>query len=573
MPTVYSSPMGPKPQFELTDGTPAVGYKLFTYVGGSVNTKQTTYTDYTGGSANTNPIVLNTLGQPSTEIWLAAGVSYKFVLAPPTDTDPPSSPIWTIDGLRGINDASVSVDQWIAGPVATYSLPNQFTLAGDQTSTFHVGRRVKAISLGPLYGTITNSAYVTSTTVTVAWDSGALDPSVTNPSIWYGLISYTNSSIGSMGMQTNPVTTKGDLIVRNATTLARLGVGADGTVLIADSAASTGVSWGATASFSNRLINGQFQIDQRVNSATARSDDTYCLDRWYVLTQTASVQVTQQTDQEDGTPFNIRLTQNQAAAQRMGLAQIIESKNCKDLRAKVVAMAARVRISNSQAVRYAILEWTGTADSVTSDVVNDWTSSTYTAGNFFLAANLTVTAVGSITPNAATWTDLTTLSATLGSSGNNLIIFIWTEGTAAQNVTLDIGRARFGAGASAPTIPLPSYSDELLRCNRYYWKSFAMATAPAQNAGTTGAISAQSRNGTGAGGVGAFVVFPCRMFASPTITTYNPSAANANWRAGAVDDAVVTVDQTNDWSVALESSTAVSLAQQCRIHVTAEAEL
>ena len=66
MPTVYSSPMGPKPQFELTDGTPAVGYKLFTYVGGSVNTKQPTYTDYTGGSSNTNPIVLNTLGQPST---------------------------------------------------------------------------------------------------------------------------------------------------------------------------------------------------------------------------------------------------------------------------------------------------------------------------------------------------------------------------------------------------------------------------------------------------------------------------------------------------------------------------
>ena len=57
-------------------------------------------------------------------------------------------------------------------------------------------------------------------------------------------------------------------------------------------------------------------------------------------------------------------------------------------------------------------------------------------------------------------------------------------------------------------------------------------------------IYAQARNGTGAGGVGAFVVFPCRMFASPTITTYNPSAANANWRAGAVDDAVVTVDDS-----------------------------
>ena len=47
---------GPKPQFELTDGTPAVGYKLFTYVGGSVNTSSRPRTPTTrAGSANTNP--------------------------------------------------------------------------------------------------------------------------------------------------------------------------------------------------------------------------------------------------------------------------------------------------------------------------------------------------------------------------------------------------------------------------------------------------------------------------------------------------------------------------------------
>lgn len=194
MPTVYCSPFGPKPQFELTDGTPTVGYKLFTYVGGSVNTKQTTYTDYTGGSANTNPIVLNTLGQPSTEIWLAAGVSYKFVLAPSTDTDPPSSPVWTIDGLRGINDASVSVDQWVSGPAPTYINATQFSLVGDQTSTFHIGRRIKAtVTAGTVYGTITNSAFAAVTTVTVSLDSGTLDSGLS--AVSYGLLSATGQSI------------------------------------------------------------------------------------------------------------------------------------------------------------------------------------------------------------------------------------------------------------------------------------------------------------------------------------------------------------------------------------------
>lgn len=43
-------------------------------------------------------------------------------------------------------------------------------------------------------------------------------------------------------------TTKGDLLVRNATTVTRLGVGANDYVLTADSAASTGVKWAAVAS-------------------------------------------------------------------------------------------------------------------------------------------------------------------------------------------------------------------------------------------------------------------------------------------------------------------------------------
>lgn len=41
----------------------------------------------------------------------------------------------------------------------------------------------------------------------------------------------------------SPVTTKGDLIVKNATTNVRLAVGTDGQSLVADSTAATGVAW------------------------------------------------------------------------------------------------------------------------------------------------------------------------------------------------------------------------------------------------------------------------------------------------------------------------------------------
>jgi hypothetical protein len=197
MPSVNCSPFGPKPQIELAAGTPAVGYKLFFYVAGSVNTKQNTYTDSTGLVANTNPLLLNSLGQPTTEIWFTAGQSYKVVLAPSTDTDPPTSPVWSVDNLRGINDTSVTIDQWVAGPAPTYINATQFSLVGDQTSIFQVGRRIKAtVTAGTVYGRISVSAFAAVTTVTVVLDSGALDAGLS--AVSYGLLSATNPSVPTL---------------------------------------------------------------------------------------------------------------------------------------------------------------------------------------------------------------------------------------------------------------------------------------------------------------------------------------------------------------------------------------
>ena len=207
--SVNCSPFGPKPQFELSSGVPAIGGQLFFYAAGSVNTKQTTYTDSTGSVANTNPIILNSLGNPTnTEIWFTSGLAYKVVYAPVGDTDPPSSPIWTIDNLRGINDTTVSISEWIAGPTPTYIGATSFSLVGDQTSTFMIGRRVKTTnSGGTVYGTITNSAYTTLTTVTVVNDSGVIDSGLS--AVSYGLLSATNQSIPTVNNATNAINLAG----------------------------------------------------------------------------------------------------------------------------------------------------------------------------------------------------------------------------------------------------------------------------------------------------------------------------------------------------------------------------
>ena len=233
----------------------------------------------------------------------------------------------------------------------------------------------------------------------------------------------------------------------------------------------------------NLLINPHGRVNQRQPASNA--DDTYGHDRWVALTQTGTIAVSTLADVEDGTPSMMRLTQSQASAQRMGYAQIIEGANCKHLRGKAVVLGGRLRYSSAAAVRYAILEWTGTEDVVTSDVVNSWTNGTFTAGNFFLASNLTVRAVGSLTPAAATLADLTALTAALGSAFNNLIVLVWTEGTAAQNATLDLS-LQFERGTVPPGREFRPIGIEQALCQRYYEKSYDPNVAPGTSTSAPG---------------------------------------------------------------------------------------
>ena len=89
--------LSPLPVMQFNQGgVPLNGGKLFTYIAGTT-TKLTTYTDATGGTPNTNPIILDSNGQCS--VWLVPSVSYKLTLSPATDTDPPTNPFWTEDHI------------------------------------------------------------------------------------------------------------------------------------------------------------------------------------------------------------------------------------------------------------------------------------------------------------------------------------------------------------------------------------------------------------------------------------------------------------------------------------------
>ena len=85
-------------QFLDGNGNIATGYKLFTYLAGTT-TKEPVYTDVAGTIPHSNPIVLNSIGRPPSPIFINNAKNYKFVLATPTDSDPPASPVYTADNV------------------------------------------------------------------------------------------------------------------------------------------------------------------------------------------------------------------------------------------------------------------------------------------------------------------------------------------------------------------------------------------------------------------------------------------------------------------------------------------
>lgn len=146
-----------------------------------------------------------------------------------------------------------------------------------------------------------------------------------------------------------------------------------------------------------------------------------------------------------------------------------------------------------------------------------------------------------------------------------------------NGATFQLSGVKLEIGAAATQFDRRPLSLEMLLCQRYYRKTFPEGTAPAQNSGVlSGALAVQAASNT-ANTLGYFWGFDPPMRAAPTIITYNPSAANANWRnTTAGSDAVVNVDSVNvggKGALIAEQTTALTASQTYRIHATADARL
>ncbi len=115
-----SAELAPLPQFfwPAITGAAGNGYQLFTYAAGTT-TPLATYTDQTGLTPNTNPVILNASGFAS--VWIGNS-SYKFALY-----DANSNLIWTQDNIQSIATQIAAITTTFQSVTMSYT---QFQTAG-----------------------------------------------------------------------------------------------------------------------------------------------------------------------------------------------------------------------------------------------------------------------------------------------------------------------------------------------------------------------------------------------------------------------------------------------------------
>jgi hypothetical protein len=279
---------------------------------------------------------------------------------------------------------------------------------------------------------------------------------------------------------------------------------------------------GGAAVNKNYLINGGFAVAQRgtsfTASATANNNDAYTLDRWYILSDTNDViDVTQDTSTvPTNGQFAIALDV-ETANKKFGIATIIENKDVIGLVGNTVTFSFKAKVSSTTKldnVKAAIVAWSGTADTVTSDIISAWGAE---GTNPTLIANATYEnspANLSVTTSYATYS----VSAAVDTaSTKNLILFVWsdvTDTTAGDFLYIAESKLELGSTATAFVYAGGTIQGELAACQRYYQRW--------SNTGETGICMGIGQNSTAGQSELRHIV---EMRTSPTAIEYNAAVS------------------------------------------------
>jgi len=155
-------------QFSDDNGAPLAGGLLYTYTAGTTTPLVTYQTSAgSGGSSNSNPIVLDSAGRVPYQIWLTDGVIYKFVLKTSG-----GSTVRTEDNVYGGSLSNVAALSASSGSSLVGFIQ---TLPGSAASTVQEKLREQFVSVVADFNADNSGATNAATQIQNAIDSGASD--------------------------------------------------------------------------------------------------------------------------------------------------------------------------------------------------------------------------------------------------------------------------------------------------------------------------------------------------------------------------------------------------------------
>jgi hypothetical protein len=310
-------------------------------------------------------------------------------------------------------------------------------------------------------------------------DAGILYFTATGAAIFYDYI-----QAGAV----SPLTTKGDLYTFG-TSDTRLGVGANGTTLVADSSTATGLAYiPLNNAGKNVIINGNMDIWQRGTSVTSFTASKYAADRWTSSITGTSVNCT--GSQETSIPntnseYSLKLIQVSTTATSVTeycARQFIEQSNLMPLLGKACTLSFwyRSNKTGTHGVRIVGLDNTGGTDQVTSLTVN--TADTWEYKTF------AVTAFSGVSAPSAGFNatgGLIDIGFRVGGTGAGFTSISASDYFELTQVQLELGSVATTFSRAGGTI-----QGELAACQRYYQRFDAGGTTTAFGQGLASSTTA-----------------------------------------------------------------------------------
>lgn len=303
----------------------------------------------------------------------------------------------------------------------------------------------------------------------------------------------------------------------------------------------------------NNITNGGFSIQQRVATAATNiagvSTTTRAgvvADRWAVTVGNATTPQWTQVDTGSAPETGLnskyygRITQNTNAAKFI-LSQFLANEDIAHLRGQKVRLSVKIKqfVGSNAVYRLGLLQLAaaGTVDSppaFISAIGANGVEPTWGANQLAITPdaspageNGTISGVALSITSSSVWVRSSCVF-TIPTGAKNLIPVLYRDTTGGASDSVGVAEFQLTQGADIVDFVAAPVETELTRCQRYFSKSFPLTTVPAASAVTNGAtMSTIGKAGATALAAKLFPVWPMRMFASPTLTLFTPTAAGA----------------------------------------------